>query len=103
MSNTAATSAWFSQFSEFTYDNTTDIRSNFNRLATGRNWGSKRRGKSWVQCQTALFGSLYGTNTNKLVTWQNLCTDVGIPGPPSSINACRKVRHIRNHIFLTRN
>jgi len=91
MLNAAAVSTWFSHFREFTYDNNTDLRSNFNRLATGRNWGSKLKNRQWVRLQTARFDGIYGTNTRKLHTWQRLCTDVGIPGPPNSIDACKEV------------
>lgn len=37
------------------------------------------------------FDSEYGTNYNRLESWQNLCTEVGIERL-SSITQCKKVR-----------
>jgi hypothetical protein len=90
-SNPPNATAWFSQFQGFTYDAAADLRSNFQRLAASRQWGARLKSTRWFQCLTALFGSLYGTNISDLTIWQNLCTEVGIPGPPPSITQCKKV------------
>jgi hypothetical protein len=79
---------WFSSFLNFVYDATATLKSNFNRLAIARNWGKCKR---WIECQVALFGSLYGTDTTKLEMWQDLCREVHIQDPPASITGCKKV------------
>jgi hypothetical protein len=91
MSNTAATPKWFTQFRGFTYDPKAGLKSNFNRLVTARQWGRKLKTKRWVECQGSLFDSLYGTDTSKLEIWQELCHEVHIQQPPSSITQCKKV------------
>lgn len=45
------TGIWFLQFLPFLYDHTTDLQSNFNRLAEKRQWGAKLKAKRWRQCQ----------------------------------------------------
>lgn len=82
---------WFSAFPAFTYNPSTSLQHNFTRLAAARQWGPKLTATRWVQCQRALFGSLYGTDTSKLAIWQAICRDVGIQVPPGSITGCKKV------------
>ncbi|KAF2024029.1 hypothetical protein EK21DRAFT_104952 [Setomelanomma holmii] len=82
---------WFSQFDDFTYNPIETVQTNFTRLAKVRKWGAKLKSKRWVQCQTALFGSLYGTDTTKLEIWQELCRDVLIDEPPNSITKCKEL------------
>jgi hypothetical protein len=93
MSNTtsSAPTNWFSQFLDFTYDPMVGLKPNFNRLSAQRNWGPKLKNKRWAQCQEAQFGYAYGTDTTKLELWQDLCRDVYIKNPPSSITQCKKV------------
>ena len=88
---TSKAGTWFLQFPPFVYDPTADLRSNFERLATSRNWGEKLKRKRWAACQIEEFGNAYGTNTTRLESWQNLCREVHIPDPPDSINKCRNV------------
>lgn len=82
---------WFQKFPPFVYDPTAGIRSNFERLEVQRKWGEKAAKKRWAECQAEEFGYAYGTDTTKLEIWQNLCSEVHISEPPSSINQCRKV------------
>ncbi|KAF1841969.1 uncharacterized protein K460DRAFT_294177, partial [Cucurbitaria berberidis CBS 394.84] len=84
---------WFSEFPPFTYDYTSGIQSNFNRLAYQRQWGPKLKGNRWIQCQKMAFTALYATNAHvgKLEKWQALCRDVHIHNPPDSITQCKKI------------
>ncbi|KAI4655593.1 hypothetical protein J4E93_000307 [Alternaria ventricosa] len=65
--------AWFQQFENFVHDPTVGIRSNFERLAAQRSWGSRLKQRRWAECQEEEFGYAYGTNTTKLESWQKLC------------------------------
>jgi hypothetical protein len=84
---------WFSAFINFTYDPSSGLRSNFDRLATQRGWGRKLKQKRWTECQTTCFTALYGgdADKNKLEKWQDLCREVHIADPPNSISGCKKV------------
>lgn len=84
---------WFSPYTDFAYDSTADLKSNFDRLALQRKWGHKLKAKRWSECQTTMFASLYGhdTEVSKLERWQDLCREVLIDSPPNSISGCRKV------------
>lgn len=86
-------STWFSPYTDFAHDPTTGLKSNFDRLAVQRKWGRKLKAKRWSDCQTAMFASLYGhdTEVSKLERWQDLCREVLISSPPNSISGCRKV------------
>jgi hypothetical protein len=90
MSN-SNTPAWFSKFNNFTYDPNAGIKSNFNRLAEIRGWRKQLKATKWMNCQMALFNSLYGDDTSKLEIWQDLCREVYINKPPNSIKGCKKV------------
>jgi hypothetical protein len=89
-----AVSDWFSAFANFAYDPDSGLRSNFDRLATQRQWGKKLKRKRWTQCQTVCFAALYGgdADKNKLEKWQDLCREVHIADPPMSISGCKKVQ-----------
>lgn len=67
------------------------LTANFAQLATTQNLqpGSKRYRKAQAQFIVAEFNAYFGEDT-KLANWQKLCTDMGIEGPPRSINKCRK-------------
>ncbi|OAL00573.1 hypothetical protein IQ06DRAFT_347927 [Phaeosphaeriaceae sp. SRC1lsM3a] len=90
------TPEWFDQFHDFTYDATVGLKSNFQRLAAARQWGTARKSAQWVSCQTVTFDSVYGTDTTKLEVWQELCREVYIKNPPKSIKGCKKVLGSRN-------
>ncbi|KAF1932868.1 uncharacterized protein M421DRAFT_416470 [Didymella exigua CBS 183.55] len=93
-----ATENWFNQFAGFTYDPTSGLRSNFDRLAAQRQWGHKLKNTRWVQCQISEFGRLYGNDddVSKLEKWQELCREVHVQEVPSSITQCKKVLGGRN-------
>lgn len=85
---------WFAEFTDFTYDPLSGLKSNFERLASQRGWGEKLKKKRWSACQTFCFTALYGGNADKdkLEKWQDLCREVRIVEPPTSISGCKKVR-----------
>lgn len=85
--------SWFDQFAGFANEPSAGLRSNFDRLAAQRQWGKKLKHTRWVQCQTAEFGRLYGdgVDVSKLEKWQELCREVHVKDPPSSITQCKKV------------
>ena len=90
-------SDWFSGFTNFVYEPSSDLKSNFDRLVSQRGWGRKLRNKRWNECQTFCFAALYGSHAdeNKLEKWQDLCREVHITDPPQSISGCRTVRCAR--------
>ncbi|KAI1666386.1 hypothetical protein L13192_10070 [Pyrenophora tritici-repentis] len=92
-SNNRQAGIWFRQFHPFVYDPTAGLLSNFTRLAAQRNWGPKLRRRRWTECQEEEFGHAFGTDTNKLAAWQELCREVGIVEEevPGSIRGCRTV------------
>jgi len=83
--------SWFFKFAPFIYDPTAGLRSNFDRLATLRNWSKKKRQNHWTECQEEEFGYAFGTDTTKLESWQDLCREIRIKNPPDSIKGCKKV------------
>jgi hypothetical protein len=85
------TPEWFSRFDELTYNSNAGIRLNFNRLAIARQWGTRLRMSRWIECQSTVFDSLYGTDATKLERWQELCGEVHVDEIPGSINGCKKV------------
>lgn len=87
---------WFSLYTDFAYDPTAGLKSNFDRLAVQRKWGHRLKARRWSECQTTMFASLYGyeTEVSKLERWQDLCREVLINDPPNSISGCRKVWQI---------
>lgn len=89
----AAIKGWFDQFQGFSYNPFQGLQVNFDRLATGRQWGQKLRKKRWIEIQQFAFTTLYGRNTemSKLGKWQDLCRDVLIEPVPESITQCKKV------------
>lgn len=88
-----AIARWFDNFKPFQYNPFQGLQENFNRLATGRNWGHKLRNKRWIEIQQFAFTTLYGRNTEmtNLEKWQDLCRDVLIEPVPESITQCKKV------------
>ncbi|KAI1524608.1 hypothetical protein PtrSN001A_010775 [Pyrenophora tritici-repentis] len=92
-SNNPQAGIWFRQSHPFVYDPTAGLLSNFTRLAAQRNWGPKLRRRRWTECQEEEFGHAFGTDTNKLAAWQELCREVGIVEEevPGSIRGCRTI------------
>jgi hypothetical protein len=90
-------SDWFSAFTNFLYDPSLGLKSNFDRLAAQRGWGRKLKKKRWTECQTVCFTALYGgdADKNKLERWQDLCLEVHIADPPKSISGCKQVEQPR--------
>ncbi|KAI4955403.1 hypothetical protein J4E91_001263 [Alternaria rosae] len=51
--NVGQIAIWFQKFAPFVYDTSASTRSNFDRLASQRNWGDKLRRKQWTSLQAA--------------------------------------------------
>jgi hypothetical protein len=85
---------FFDDFPGFVPDPSAHISENFARLAAHRQWktGSKTYKRNWNKYVRMEFDSEYGTNYNRLESWQKLCTEVGIERL-SSITQCKKVRN----------
>ncbi|KAI4665126.1 uncharacterized protein J4E79_003426 [Alternaria viburni] len=49
--DTNQVAVWFQKFAPFVYDTSASTRSNFDRLASQRNWGDKLRRKQWTSLQ----------------------------------------------------
>ena len=74
---------------------TSDVMSEFKRLAKLQRWGkkSKKYGQQRNMCLTALaedFESHYGHDVTRLDRWQDLCREVYIDPVPPSITQCKK-------------
>jgi len=55
--NNGQTAIWFQKFAPFVYDTSASTWSNFDRLASKRNWGDKLRRKQWTNFQVVLVAS----------------------------------------------
>lgn len=64
----------------------------FNRLAVKEGWSKTQRKKHRPEAIAGEIEAIYGTDTNKLEKWQELCFDVMIEPLPQSITKCKKVR-----------
>ncbi|KAG8741842.1 hypothetical protein FRC10_002352 [Ceratobasidium sp. 414] len=95
--------AFFAQFTDFNYDPSQSIVSEFKRLQSTPQWkkGINRR-KTLVGYKLALvlqFNATYGTDQNDLASWQNLCRAIGIKEIPENLKACKKLVE-RTHVNL---
>ena len=55
--NNGQNAIWFQKFAPFIYDTSASTRSNFERLASKRNWGDKLRRNQWTGLQVVLAAS----------------------------------------------
>ncbi|KAJ5953088.1 uncharacterized protein N7479_011501 [Penicillium vulpinum] len=64
----------------------------FGLVGLQRGWkpGSKTWKKNWNSCMNSEYDRLIGCRVSSLVTWQELCTKVGINDSFTSITQCKK-------------
>jgi hypothetical protein len=84
--------SYFDNFPGFVPHAQAKFTTNFKKLAKHMNWSPEKARKERINAIQLEFNFLYGTDTNKLENWQDLCREVGIVDVPGSITKCRKVR-----------
>ncbi|KAL6711225.1 hypothetical protein ACN47E_005756 [Coniothyrium glycines] len=96
--STAEAISWFSSFPPFEYNTAQTLQQNFARLSASRHWGKELNRKRWIQCQTAVFGALFGRDADvgRLERWQDLCREVGVENVPGSIGKCKAALRASN-------
>lgn len=85
---------FFAAFEDFDYDETALLIDEFHRLAISRQWGlgSRKFRKQRQKCFEQAFDKHFGAAEKTLQGWQDLCQELSINPPPSSITRCKKVR-----------
>ena len=95
MSSSSPSSYFDTFYPRFSPDDSVSILSNFRRLAKLKGWGpdSKRYRKEYQKCLNSEYREFVGCvfSRGKLDGWRDLCEEVGIRNPPSSITGCKKV------------
>ncbi|EAW19069.1 uncharacterized protein NFIA_090270 [Aspergillus fischeri NRRL 181] len=88
----ANTRAFFTDFSDFKPNPDASASDEFNRLANHRKWkiGSKTWRKMWNRCMALEYDRLLGKNLSGLQSWQQLCEELDLKGPFTSIKQCKK-------------
>jgi hypothetical protein len=89
----ANTRAFFTDFPGFKPNPDASASDEFNRLASQRKWktGSKTWRKMWNRCMALEYDRLLGKNLDGLQSWQQLCEELDLKGPFTSIKQCKKV------------
>lgn len=89
----ANTRAFFTDFPDFKSNPDASVSDEFNRLANYRKWktGSKTWRKMWIRCMALEYDRLLGQNLSGLQNWQQLCEELDLKGPFTSIKQCKKV------------
>ncbi|KAJ5519883.1 hypothetical protein N7463_000336 [Penicillium fimorum] len=85
-------SNYFSRFPNFQPARSTSATTEFDRLASQRNWtqGSKKYRSERAKFLVSEFDAHFGTDATKLENWQALCVEVKVQSPTESITQCRK-------------
>ncbi|GAQ06271.1 hypothetical protein ALT_3592 [Aspergillus lentulus] len=88
----ANTRAFFTDFPDFKSNPDASVSDEFNRLANYRKWktGSKTWRKMWNRCMALEYDRLLGQNLSGLQNWQQLCEELDLKGPFTSIKQCKK-------------
>jgi hypothetical protein len=89
----ANTRAFFTDFPDFKPNADASVSAEFNRLASHRKWkmGSTTWRKMWNRCMALEYDRLFGQNLSGLQDWQQLCEELDLTGPFTSIRQCKKV------------
>ena len=85
--------AFFAQWPQFAYDETTAPTREFGRLARAQQWSDEARDQYREDFQTAMvhqFNQVYGTDENDIGAWQALCARLGVEEVPETLAECRK-------------
>jgi hypothetical protein len=91
-----AISAFFSQYSEFAYDEKRGVAEEFYRMCNFFAWDHddeerKEARQAFKDALVIRFNSLYGTDTSHIENWHKLCIAVSIDPLPTTIEACKEV------------
>ena len=76
----------------------TTVWEEFEELCDHYGWGDNGDGKRWAKrefkkAMIAEFGSIYGTDSDSLDPWKELCQAIQITPIPDNVNDCRRVRN----------
>lgn len=84
---------FFAAFEDFNYDETALLIDEFQRLAISRQWGlgTRKYRNQRQKCFEQAFDKHFGATEKNLQGWQDLCQELSIKPPPSSITRCKKV------------
>ncbi|KAH0598160.1 hypothetical protein MHUMG1_04532 [Metarhizium humberi] len=86
---------FFAAYPDFDYEPTNEVWSEYRRLVKRYGWNTKSQEEKEANASFRIalveqFGSIYGTDENKLEALQRLCGKLGIDPIPTSITACKK-------------
>ncbi|EFY94683.1 hypothetical protein X797_010620 [Metarhizium robertsii] len=86
---------FFAAYPDFDYEPTNEVWSEYRRLVKHYGWKTKSQKEKEANAAFRIalveqFGSIYGTDENKLEALQRLCEKLGIDPIPTSITACKK-------------
>ena len=92
---------YFAAFGDFDYNETGLLIDEFHRLAISRQWGLQSRiyRKKRQKCFEQAFAKHFGATETTLRGWQDLCQELSIESPPSSVTRCKKVRPVIYRLF----
>ncbi|KAF8758439.1 hypothetical protein RHS01_02321 [Rhizoctonia solani] len=96
--------AFFNKYDDFDYDPTKPVMEEFYRMCDHYSWSSEKdknrrylnkarekAGEGFKDALTLQFNTIYGTDENSLLAWQNLCIVLNLGNIPEELNACRDV------------
>jgi hypothetical protein len=91
--------AFFAGYPDFDYEPTNEVWSEYLGLIHHYGWKAKSQKEKEANAAFRIalvkqFGSIYGTDDNKLEVLQRLCEKLDIDVIPTSITACKKVRGV---------
>ncbi|QRW27731.1 hypothetical protein RhiXN_02326 [Rhizoctonia solani] len=94
--------AFFNKYDDFDYDPTKPVMEEFYRMCDHYSWSSEKdknrrylnkarekAGEGFKDALTLQFNTIYGTDENSLLAWQNLCIVLNLGNIPEELNACR--------------
>lgn len=86
--------SYFAVFEDFNHVETAALVDEFQRLAQHQHWrpGSRTYTKQRQKCFEQAFNEHYSKPETTLQGWQDLCRELAIQPPPSSITHCKKAR-----------
>jgi hypothetical protein len=99
--------SFFAEHSDFDYDSSAPIWTEFNRMCDAFEWDSedyemREARRQFKSAMVQQFNDLYGTDEEDLNSWQNLCRILNIDPVPEGLKECRKVSICRVPLIMTR-
>ncbi|KAI9725166.1 MAG: hypothetical protein M1828_003508 [Chrysothrix sp. TS-e1954] len=82
--------SFFDSYPTFVQNHRQDIRNEFDRLAKHCGWDKFQRRKFFIECLTAELRYWAQQHAPDLTVLQQLCIDLGVEDPPSSITQCKR-------------